>query len=446
LPGLTIHALLFAVGAVAFGAVAGHRLGRQSSDPHFVYLADAFLHGRLSIEPPTKGDDWASIETVRLTDGREVRGRRLTSRPVFRAAGGEEIPVAAIERSLGSVLHVAFPPVPALVMVPGAALRGRRADDVAPTVLIAALCLPLAFAALRRLAAAGASRRTVPEDLWLTAILGFGTVFFVAAVQGRVWFTAHVVGVALALIYVRASIEARAPLVAGLALGLAALTRAPLALMFPLFVLEAWRVAAGDRRRLVRLALRFAAPIAVLAGLAIAYNLARFGEPTEFGHRYLAVRQQRQIEALGLFSFDYLGRNLAVLLTLLPRLSSGPPYVSLSGHGLALWLTTPVVLYALWPRRRGPLHRALWLTVAAVAAPGLLYQNSGWFQFGDRFALDYLPFLIVLLAIGDRPQTRVFRALAVTAIAINLFGAITFGRDGRFYRIDRGTYDVVVPN
>ena len=30
-------------------------------------------------------------------------------------------------------------------------------------------------------------------DLWLTVLFGFGSVFYFSAVQGQVWFTAHVV-------------------------------------------------------------------------------------------------------------------------------------------------------------------------------------------------------------------------------------------------------------
>ncbi len=201
--------------------------------------------------------------------------------------------------------------------------------------------------------------------------------------------------------------EARHPIGAGLCLGLAAMTRTPMAFLFPLFLLEAWRMTGNDeRRRFLIICARFAAPVVVIAAIAVAYNMARFDQPTEFGHSYLAVRQQAQMEESGLFDLDYLSRNLAVAFTLLPRFSSEAPYVVIGGHGLAMWFTTPILFFLLWPRERGAWHRPLWLSVALVAIPSLLYQNSGWLQFGYRFALDYMPLLIALLAIGGRPLGR----------------------------------------
>jgi hypothetical protein len=120
------------------------------------------------------------------------------------------------------------------------------------------------------------------------------------------------------------------------------------------------------------------------------------------------------------------------MFALTPRILAGPPYVQYSWHGLAIWVTTPAVLYLLWPKDKGPLHKPLWLSVACVAIPELMYQNSGWVQFGYRFALDYFPMLVALLAIGGRPLTRRFKALILFGIAVNLFGAITFGRMGNF--------------
>ncbi|MCW5802554.1 MAG: hypothetical protein KIT31_09210 [Deltaproteobacteria bacterium] len=441
---LRLYAALFAIGLVVYGTVAWSRLGEPSEAPHFMLQADAWLHGSAAVSPPLSPDDWAVVETVVLDDDREVRGRRLVTRPAFRTLGGEEIALPRVRRSLGHAAYVSFPPFPTLIMLPSALVFGRGATDVIPTVFIAALVLPLTLLLLRRLAAAGLSRRSLPDDLWLVATLAFGTVMFFSSVQGKVWYTAHVVGVALALVYSWASIEARHPVVAGLALGAAALTRTSMAFMFPLFLFEAWRIAQRDpegvRRALVRPLLRFAIPVAAFALAGMAYNYARFSSPTEFGHTYLAlgnfqpVYQQKYIETWGLAHYHYLSRNLTVAFTLLPDLSTRAPYISISGHGLAMWVTTPLLFLTLWPREKGALHRPLWITTALVAIWPFLYMNSGWFQFGYRFSLDYTVFLIALIAVGGRPLGKVAKALIVAGIIVNLFGAITFYRYHQFYR------------
>ncbi|CAN5917655.1 hypothetical protein BH11MYX3_BH11MYX3_14340 [soil metagenome] len=467
---MRLYAVLFAIGLIVYGTVAWDRVGHQSPAPHFVYQANAWLHGSLAIDPPLKGDDWAKIETVTLDDGSVVSGRRLRTRPMFKLVDGTELPLARVRQSTSVVYHVSFPAFPALLMLPSAVIGGRDGNDTIPTLLIAALILPLCLLVLRRLSEAGLSKRTRSEELWLVATLAFGSVMFFSAVQGKVWFTAHVVGVVLALIYAWASIEARHPLIAGLALGAAAMTRTPMAFMFQLFVFEAWRLAARQvadadgpeasasgslnlvkgkvavRKAILRPLIRFALPIAGFAVAGMAYNYVRFGSPTEFGHSYLDVRQQTQIEQYGLASYHYLARNLAVAFTLLPELLPRAPFVQIGGHGLAIWVTTPVLLFLLWPRQKPPIHRALWMTVAAVALPSLIYQNSGWFQFGYRFSLDYMVFLIMLLAIGGRPLRSVAKALIVAGIIVNLFGAITFDRKWQYYRAGGNAYDVVVPH
>ena len=443
---MRLYAALFAFGLVVYGALAGKRLAHQSGAPQFVYQADAWLHGHASIAPPLADNDWARIETVALDDGTSVRGRRMVTRPNFLTTHGDEIPLTRVKQSRGVQWYVSFPPLPTLLMLPSAAISGRGGNDVIPTVLCAALILPLALLALRRLAAAGLSARTVREDLWLVALLAFGSVLFFSAVQGKVWYTAQVLGVVLALVYAWASIEAARPLAAGLALGAAALTRTAMAFMFPLFVLEAWRISAGDRRAFVRRLARFAAPIVAFAIAGMIYNAVRFDSPLDFGHRFLDVRQQTNIEVWGLAGYHYLARNLAVAFTLLPEWLGHRPWIQIGGHGLALWVTTPALLLLLWPRTRGPLHRALWLTALCVALPSLLYMNTGWVQFGYRFSLDYMVFLVLLLAIGGRPLDRVAKGLIIAGIVINLFGAITFDRAWQYYRTGGNAYGVVVAN
>ena len=162
-------------------------------------------------------------------------------------------------------------------------------------------------------------------------------------------------------------------------------------------------------------------------------NLARTGDPFEFGHRFLKVRWSGRIEEYGLFNWRFLGRNLGAALALVPWFESRPPYLQISTHGLALWFTTPAFVLALWPRVRTPLYQSLALLTLLVAGPSLFYQNSGWIQFGWRFSLDFTPFLILLLALSGRRFDRCFYLLVALGILVNTFGAITFDRIREFY-------------
>jgi hypothetical protein len=181
-------------------------------------------------------------------------------------------------------------------------------------------------------------------------------------------------------------------------------------------------------------------PVVLALAFAALHNRARFGSAGEFGYRFLTVAWAARMEKWGLFSFHYLGRNLGVLLTSLPfhHPNGQPAPFQINGHGLALWLTTPMYLWLLWPRLRAAPSLALWLTALAVAVPTLFYQNTGWLQYGYRFSNDYAPFLFALLAVGGRRFGPGFVGACAFAIVVNGFGALTFQRAGfsRFYFVD----------
>jgi hypothetical protein len=275
----------------------------------------------------------------------------------------------------------------------------------------------------------------VSDDLWLTALFGVGSVYYYCSVIGQVWFTALVVGVTISIGYVWASLDAQRPAMAGLLVGLGFATRPPW-LVFPLFLWEAVRVSGGwsalrtrdGWRSLAPRLVRFAVPLAFVGAILAWHNHARFGNPFEFGHRFLNVQWQDRIARFGLFNYHFLSRNLAAALVLLPRIMTRAPFVKISHHGMSLLVTSPNLAYTVMPQERNHLTKPLWLTIAAVAIPSLLYQNSGYIQFGYRFSLDYMVYFVVLLAIGNRRFTRLFKVLVVVAFAVNLFLAITFDR------------------
>ena len=341
---------------------------------------------------------------------------------------------------------VPFPPFPALLLVPAVGLA-RSAQAVADGrffLLLAGVAPALLFLALDKLSRFSRSERGEKENLLLTLAFAFGSVYFFSAEQGSVWYAAHVVGAALAALYLLAALEAERPLLAGIALALGFATRTPLLFAAPLFLLELFRArhpdgltalrtprdawSGLDRRGFSRDAARFALPIAVVFALTLAHNAARFGDPFEVGYRYLDVVWRSRIEKWGLFGYHYLGRNLGVVTSSLPWLGDSDAPIRISAHGLALWLTTPAYLWLIWPRRTPAPHFALALTAALTALPTLLYQNTGWVQFGYRFSNDYAVFLFALLAVGGRRFGPAFWAVTLFAVALNGFGALTFDR------------------
>ncbi len=482
-PALTVFLVVTAV----YAALAGKRLLAPSPQFHFVDLAQSFLDGRLDTETPTRrsGDvdpasapqglreavarteraggwnDWSSLRRLTLSDGQVIVGHfpwgheETSRKQLFHTRDGREFRVDVtkdLARTCGlggrarcdeREYFVSFPPFPAVALLPAVAVWGYDTNDVLITVLLGGLNAVLLFWLLELLVTRGHSRRSRGDNVVLSLAFAFGTVAFFSSVRGEVWFSALIFGVALNIGFMMAALDLRYPALAGLLLGLGFATRTPIlfcGIFFGwqlLFPQNRWS-RLGLRPRLM-VGLRFAVPLAAVLALLAWYNAARFGDPGEFGHAFLSGGAGERVRTHGMFSFAYLNRNLLSALVAMPRLMGEAPYVMVSNHGIGMLATTPFLFLLLWPAARPPLRVALWLAVACAAVPGLFYQNTGWVQFGFRFALDYLPYLFALFAISDRKLDRTFLVLVVIAIVVNLFGAVTFGRHPQFY------YETLLP-
>lgn len=423
--------LVYTVCAAVYVATLGARVRGPSDDVHFVSLAESYLHGSLAVlsEKPPGENDWA-----------QYRGKWF----------------------------VVFPPFPALMIMPAVAIWHSAVWDRLYWALFAGLGPALLFVLLRRLREREHSGRSQREDLALTVLFAFGSAFYYTAVQGTVWFAAHVVAVPLTALYVLFSLNAERPVAAGLVLGLCWATRASTPFLAPLFLVEALAVAraapfapnplrgpiatafsfvrTADLRRVARLLALFALPLLAILALSSWLNYLRFDDPFEVGYRFLRIRWAARIEKWGLVNYHYFAKNLAVFLTALPWLSGEFPFVRISRHGLALWVTTPAYAWVLWPKRVNARMVGLSLAAACVAVVDLCYQNSGWIQFAYRFSLDYSVLLIALLALGGRRFGWGFYALLVLSCAINLFGALTFDRCPRFYDQDSSQNVIFQPD
>jgi hypothetical protein len=421
---LLLAAAIYLVTVVVLGIFAGSdRLSTHTPFNHYAHLADAWLHGRNDI----------------------VRGG-----PSY--AQGNDF------ADFHGKTYISFPPFPAVLMVPLVALAGSPENfrDGQFILWISGLGPAVLFLVLEKLRRTARSERTERDNALLALTFTFGTVYFFCAIQGTVWFAAHVVGIAALMLYVLCALDCERPFLAGLAMSCAWTTR-PLMLMTGiLFVAEAIRVSCKDLdgiegnlfqrgetvwRRTDKAALAkrcalFGAPLLASFLICAVYNDMRFGDPRPFafGHEYLPWVRGSRLQAWGLFSYHYLAKNAGVMLTSLPYLppkggDMGGAWFKVNAHGLALWFTTPMYLYLLWPKKRGYLTVVLWLSALGPIVMNLLYQNTGWAQFGYRFSNDYAPLLFILIALGSRKLGKLFWALTLWAVVWNAFGAVSFDRN-----------------
>ncbi len=239
-----IPLLIFIISLGAYLGTAAGRLRKQSDEPHYVWLAQTLLEGRLSLSrPPPSENDWALVTELTLRDGRKLRGTFLQTGGTgwFKTTTGKRLVITARGVKHGRLVctttgkrlvitedmvarrdyvrYVSFPWFPAILMLPFVAIWKLRFNDVIFTCVLAAFNPVLVWAVLQRLRALHLSQRSTVENLWLVALFAFGTVHFFSSVMGQVWYTAHVVGVALSALYVLAALEGRHPVLAGLCLG-----------------------------------------------------------------------------------------------------------------------------------------------------------------------------------------------------------------------------------
>ncbi len=162
-----MHLAIFGIALCVLAATSADHLIDQSEAPHFVYQAEAFLNGQIDLTTkPPNNNDWIRYE-------------------------GKD--------------YVSFPPVPAVIMMPFVAVFGLSFNDVLFTLFFGALNILLMFMVLQMLVREGLSALREEDNLWLTALFGFGTVHFVCAVRGEVWFTDKIIGVSFTLDYILAA-------------------------------------------------------------------------------------------------------------------------------------------------------------------------------------------------------------------------------------------------
>ncbi len=339
----------------------------------FPRLAQAFLDGSLSLDLPGEPEFQNCNELIPSEDG--------------------------------ASFYCPYPPLPGILLMPfvaifGTAVRVQTACHMmsVTNILLFDMCLDRLP---RRL---GQADFRLATRVALNLFFAFGTVTWHNADMGGDWHLAHAVALGAMLLALLEFAGANRSLIVGCFVALALLTRptAGLACLFFVPPLLRTRSVAG----LLRLA---AAPVLAVALLGL-YNYARFANPLDFGYdrMILGGLGGRLMAAHGQFDPHYIGANFFwfFLAPPWPLPHGGLPWLGYDPRGLSLFIASPVLLCCLATVRRHwkmAVVRDACLGIAAALVPLLMYFNTGYWQFGHRFSMDYLPLLLVLL-IAERRE------------------------------------------
>ena len=324
---------------------------------------------------------------------------------------------------------VSFPPFPSMVLLPFCAVFGSATPDHFIALAVTALGVLFALRLYRRVAPQSAQGSAVFFVMFLFLSNGY---VHIGMEGGWVWHLAQCMCFTLSLMALSFASEGKGTpslLCWACAVG----CRPMVAVYFPLLAYLLCRAHGKSPLRLLRERWYWAICPTVVALSYMALNYARFGSILEFGRSYLPEFTRTQT---GQFNLEYVLNNLHNLVRLPQTGGANGALKYYTFDCQAFWLITPliVVAFAAWVcrlRQRGRGDRfvliALPLMALAHLAILLLHRTLGGWQFGNRYLLDMLPYLLCGLLMW-MPQSETFRAWcippALLGAAVNLIGSV----------------------
>lgn len=320
--------------------------------------------------------------------------------------------------------YTPFPPMPALLLAPVVKFfPGVTQQEV--SVVIGALNAVLAFILLAKF--------TSPKKAFLlTLFFAFGTVAFWSVIVGTTWYFAH--NVALMFFFLSLiSFKNEKDFMAGVFFSLAVLSRYPVLIGVIFYILALFK----DKKRLVL----FLSGAFLAVPAQFLYDWIRFGDYLQTG--YVKVYQDyvhssypytfMQLINPGSQYFGYIDpRNIPLHLftfLLFPPIITESLQISPSPYGMGILFTTPLIFVALRPNFKDVLERNLFIGAVGIALIDFMHYMQGWVQFGYRFLLDFLPFLLIILALRFELKKKHI-LLLILSVAVSTWGTLSAIRLG----------------
>ena len=330
-----------------------------------------------------------------------------------------------------------FPPFPAIVLMPFVALFGESTRVVPISLGLSALSVVVLTQLLKKLEM---ETRFIP---WILAAFFLGSPYW-GVVRGSAIgsYFSHVVAVTGILLALNEAFgKGRAGLV-GLFIGMSFLSR-QLSVYSTIFLSAAlWQnIRFNTIRQRLGALLTFGSVFGVAIAVYLTFNWLRFGNPLDTGYSMWAETDAFMADRLkhfGNFHPMYFFHNFVYMFIQGFHLEfSLPMYLDkphLDPFGTSLTFASPFVFFAFKAQGRSILLWGAWISVSLCLLHMLFYFGNGWVQEnGIRYALDFFPVLIVLVALGTKnvENKMLWKSAISYSVGLNLlaFSVISYAWD-----------------
>lgn len=313
---------------------------------HFILLADAFLKGNVFVH--------------------------------LNAPWLEQVPIDV------NNFYVPYPPMPGIIAMLPVLIYGTKFPQEIVSQILGAGIAVLMFLITRKITV------NIKIQIWAYLLTAFGNIIWFLSSVGSSWYLGQVTGVFFLTAAIYESLNKKRAILVGAMLGAAYLSRIELALSFPFFLYIFYNK--GSFKNYLKIIVA-ALPFLLFNFL---YNYLRFGVIWDKAYQLIPGVSTEPWFQNGLINPINIGAHLKIILFNLPKISKTYPYIQPTWYGLAIWITTPAFVYALFSKFKEKAVKYSWFSILLISLLIFSHGSTGFTQFGYRFAVDFYPFLLFL--------------------------------------------------
>lgn len=310
--------------------------------------------------------------------------------------------------------------MPAILSMPFRAILGDRFEQQYLAHLLGAGIVALTMLT------AWSLKKDKLLTIWIGLLTGLGNIIWYMSATGSVWYLGQLSAAFFLTAGIYESLNKKRPLILGVMLGAAFLSRIEVSLSLPFFLYTL-----SGKNWFKKYLIMF---IGVLPFVLtnFLYNFIRFGVFWDKGYMLIPGVLNEVWYKYGIINLVNIPSHLKIIFLALPKFISKPPFIEPSWAGLAIWITTPAFIYIFCSKFKEKIVKFSWLVIVLISLLIFSHGTTGFTQFGYRFAVDFYPFLLLLTIKGVAKTGLKWHhwLLLTLSIIVNLWGVLWINKFG----------------